>query len=164
MEEIIELKQQKIFKVYGSISLLRKYKQGDKEITVYLIDGKKFTGKLRWFDDYAIKVILSDGSITIPIHNIAQFECEHFLLDGEIDDNNRVFRGMARSTEREQEQLKKYRKNNELIHFYLKDEIEVRGRLQWLLEYVYAVRPEKSSRDCMITKRQILYYKKIEVN
>lgn len=165
MTEAVDNKQQqKVFKVHDSISLLKKYKLGGKEVTVYLTDGKKFTGQIRWFDDYAVKIILPDCSITIPIHNIAQCECEHFQLDGEVPDkNNRVFKGAAKSTDKEREQLKKYKQGNELIHFYLKDEIEVRGRLQWVLEYVYAVRPENSNRDCMITKRQILYYKKIEV-
>lgn len=166
MTETVENKQKKTFKVYdNSLSLLRKYKQGDKDVTVYLTDGKKFTGKIRWVDDYAIKIILSDGSITIPIHNIAQYECEYFQLEGELpDESNRVFKGAVQSTGKEKDQLKKYKQSKELIHFYLKDGIEVRGRLQWLLEYAYAVRPENSVRDCVITKRHILYYKKIEVN
>jgi sRNA-binding regulator protein Hfq len=165
MAEVAEPKKKGIFKVYGSSTLLRKYKLGGKEVTVYLTDGKKFTGQLRWFDDYAIKVILPDGSITIPIHNILQYECECFLLDGEVASNNtRVFKGLAQSTDKEKEQLNKYRNNNELLHFYMKDGSEVRGRLQWVLEYMYAVRPDNSKQDYMITKRQIMYYRKIEVN
>jgi sRNA-binding regulator protein Hfq len=99
----------------------------------------------------------------VPIHNIVYYQCEHFLLDGEVD-NVKVFKGRAITTEMEKEQLKKYKRNKELLHFYMKDGSEIKGRLQWYEDYVYAVRPEDGNRDYMITKRQILYYKKIEVN
>jgi small nuclear ribonucleoprotein (snRNP)-like protein len=132
---------------------------------VYITDGKKFTGQLRWYDDYAIKIILPDGSVTIPLHNIVHYECECFLAEGEVEyKGNNVSRGISPTTYREQERLEKYWKNNELIHFYLKDGSEVRGRLQWYLDHVYAVKPDNSSYNCMITKRHILYYRKIEVN
>jgi sRNA-binding regulator protein Hfq len=164
MAEVIELKKQGTFRIVGSLGLLRKYKLGGKELTVYLTDGKKFTGQLRWYDNYALKIILPDESITIPIHNIVQYECEHFLSEGEVEYKGKVSRGIAFPTNREKEQISKYKKNKELLHFYLKDGTEVRGRLQWVLEYVYAVRPDNSNHDFMITKRHIMYYRKIEVN
>lgn len=165
MGVITDNKQQRkfMFRVLGSTSLLRKYKEAGKEVFVYLNDGKSFTGKLRWFDDYAIKIILLDGSITIPIHNIVYYQCEHFLLEGEVD-NVKVFKGRAKPTDREGEQLKKYKRNKELLHFYMKDGSEIIGRLQWYEDYAYAVRPDNSKLDCTITKRQIMYYKKIEIH
>ncbi len=165
MAETVVNKKAKKFVVCDSMSFLWKYKYSGREITVHLTDGKSFTGKLRWFDEYAFKIILSEGSITIPIHNIIQYECEEFQLEGEQPSSNKnVFKYVKNpSTDKEKEQLKKYKYNKELIHFYLKDGIEVRGRLQWFLDYAYTVRPEDSNHDVMITKRQILYYRKIEV-
>jgi small nuclear ribonucleoprotein (snRNP)-like protein len=165
MAELSKPKKHDIFKIFGSISLLHKYRLGNKELTVYLSDGKTFTGKLRWFDEYAVKIVIPGARITIPIHNIIHYQCENFSLDGElVDNNNRVFRGQVRSTEREEEQLYKYKRDKELLHFYMKDGSEVIGRLQWYEDYLYAVRPDNSNKDCMITKRQIMYYRKIKVN
>lgn len=165
METVTDNKQQRTFsfRVLGSTSLLRKYKFAYKEITIYLTDGKSFTGKIRWCDDYAIKIILPDGSVIVPIHNIVYYQCEHFLLDGEID-NVKVFKGRAKPTEMEKEQLKKYKRNKDLLHFYMKDGSEIRGRLQWYEDYAYAVRPDNSEVDCTMTKRQIMYYRKIDIN
>lgn len=163
MVEMNDIKQ-RTFSVAGSLSLLRKYKQSNREVTIYLIDGKRFTGQLRWYDDYALKIILFDGSITVPIHNIVQYESENIMSEGEVDYKGKACRGKGFPTTRERQQLSKYKKEKNLLHFYLKDGSEVRGKLQWVLDYVYAIRPENSNRDYMITKRHILYYRKIEVN
>jgi sRNA-binding regulator protein Hfq len=163
MAEITD-KKQRTFSIASSLNLLKKYQRNNKEVTVYLTDGKKFTGQLRWYDNYAIKVILHDGSIIIPMHNIVQYECEYFLTGGEAEYTGTISRGPAFPTNRERQQLFKYMRNNELLHFYMKNGSEIRGRLQWVMEYVYAVRPDNSNRDCMITKRHIMYYRKIEVN
>ncbi len=163
MVEVNDLKQ-RTFSIAGSLNLLKKYKHNNRTITVSLIDGKKFTGQLRWYDDYAIKLILPDGSITIPIHNIIQYECEYILSEGEVEYKGKVLRSLMFSTNRENQQLYDYKNNKKLLYFYLKDGTEIIGRLHWVMEYVYAVRPDNSNRDFMITKRQILYYKKIEVN
>jgi cold shock CspA family protein/sRNA-binding regulator protein Hfq len=163
-EEVKEEVRAKIFIVYNSNNLLTKYKICDADLSVYLINGKKITGKLRWYDDYAIKLIMPDGSgsVTIPIHNIVYYECDHKLLDGEQDKIAKVFRGVPKCTNKEKNQLAKYKNDNELIHFYLEDGIEVRGRLKWYVDYLYCIKPENEDSDLHIIKRHILYYKKIE--
>ncbi|MEQ8186804.1 MAG: cold shock domain-containing protein [Candidatus Eremiobacterota bacterium] len=154
----------KTFIVYNSINLLTKYKIADSTLILHLTNGKTITGKMRWYDDYAIKIILSDGtgSVTVPIHNIIYYECNHIQLEGEQDKISRVFRGVPKCTNKEISQLTKYKKNNELIHFYMEDNVEIKGRLKWFVDYLYCIEPDNREPDCQIVKRHIVYYKKIE--
>ena len=165
-EEKQEKKQEKRFVVIGSTSLFTKYKLKDKSITVHLENQKSFTGKIRWYDDYAIKLILPDssGSITVPVHNILYYENEHFLLENEsaAKISKRVFRGVPKSTGKERQQLAKYKYKNNLVNFHLINGREITGKLNWYVDHVYSIKTEEGDRDYEITKRHILYYRKLE--
>ena len=139
IEEKNKEEKTKTFIVYNSINLLTKYKIADSNLTLHLTNGKTITGKMRWYDDYAIKIILPDGSgsVTVPIHNIIYYESNHTMLEGEQDKITRVFRGVPKCTNKEKSQLAKYKKNNELIHFYMEDNMEIKGRLKWFVDYLY---------------------------
>jgi len=166
MTEVKDDKQEKKFVVIGTASIFTKYKIKDKLITVHLIDGSNFTGKIKWYDDYAIKLFLSEdtGSITVPIHNILYYECEHFLLENEkvAKLSKRVFRGVAKSTDKERQQLVKYKFRKVPVHFYLKNGLEIRGKIKWYVDHSYFIETEEGDRDYQIIKRHILYYKKIK--
>jgi sRNA-binding regulator protein Hfq len=144
-----------------SSSLLMKYKRLDKEITVTLTDGSKFTGKIRWADDYSVKIILPDGSITIPIHNILYMDTI-YVPPSLHEFTYRVYHGRPLNTGREIQQLNKYMKSRELLHFYLENGVEIRGRLDSFESYIYFIKPVDGDRDYQIMKRHILYYKKID--
>ena len=158
--------QTKPFIIIGSTSQLAKYKFADRALTVYLRNGKTFAGKIRWYDDYAVKLIMPDGSgsITIPIHNILYYECEQFALENEKEGKfaKRVFRGVAKSTNKEKQQLSKYKKDNNLLNFYLSNGNEITGRLNWYIDYIYSIKSEEGNKDYQLIKRHILYYRKIE--
>ena len=213
--------EKKTFFIVGSHSLFAKYKNSEKDLTVFLVNGEKLCGKINFYDDYSIKLSLNDGSgsVTIPIHNIISYECEHFLVEGEEDgmiffkiteenfknlsdkvdtkklenlvdkgytrkkivkklisqgflddeidlilDNatmiEKVSRGVPKSTNRENQQLFIYKKQQEYVHFYLEDGHEITGRLKWFMDHLYCV--EDDERDYFITKRHILYYKRVD--
>ena len=153
---------QKIFTVNNYVSLILKYKKGDKSITVKLVDGHTFTGKIGWNDEYAIKIIYEFGSIIIPIHNVAVIECESFLLDEEIEITDKFFRGYTKPTNKEKEQLCKYMRDKELLWFCMSDGSVIKGRLNWFVNHAYVIKPDGSLKDCIITKRYIMYYRTIE--
>ncbi len=164
IEEKNKEEKTKTFIVYNSINLLTKYKIADSNLTLHLTNGKTITGKMRWYDDYAIKIILPDGSgsVTVPIHNIIYYESNHTMLEGEQDKITRVFRGVPKCTNKEKSQLAKYKKNNELIHFYMEDNMEIKGRLKWFVDYLYCIETDNKEPDYHIVKRHIVYYKKID--
>ena len=153
----------KPFLLRGSQSLFNKYRITNKEITVYLSQGREFTGRIDFWDDYAVKLILQDEEVMIPIHNILYCKFEHFLLENEKQNfYANVDRGMGYSSGREEALLNWYERKQSLLHFYMEDGVEVRGRLRWHLDYVYCIRPDGEVLDYLIHKRTILYYKKIE--
>ena len=153
------------FNVHNSRDLLTKYYKGGKELTIYIKGGSKFTGTLKWYDDYAIKIRRADksGSVTIPIHNILYYQCEHFQLDFEQKQSPRVCRKPPNSTDKEKLQIQRYKDNKELLHIYMEDGTEVKGRIQWYTAPVYSIRPDDEDWDYMIIKRHILYYRKIRL-
>jgi len=129
---------------------------------VHLRQDKEFTGKIAFWDDYAVKLILQDEKVMIPIHNILYCKFEHFLLENENQPFVNVDRGLAYSSGKEEIQLERYERRQQLLHFYLEDGVEVRGRLRWHLNHVYCIRPDGEVLDYLIHKRNILYYKKIK--
>jgi len=165
-ENNLDEKKEKPFTIIGANSLLTKYKMCDKSLKVHLKNGEVISGKIRWFDDYALKIINADesGSVTIPAHNISYYSCEHFLLEGEKDKTNKVFRGVSKSTDKEREQLFKYKRNKELVHFYLEDGTEIKGRFRWYVDHMYCVQSDPDEKIYNIIKRHILYYKKIDTS
>jgi len=213
--------EEKKFYIVGSNSLFTKYKKSDKELTVYLTDGTRLSGKIRYYDDYSIKLVMSDGSITVPIHNIVNYECDRFLMENEVDGitfsritedvikaledkintemlktildkdftdkklkkkltklnfsqedidlilnsvvrAEKVSRGVPKSSGKEKEQLFKYKHDNELLYFRLEDGFEIKGRLEWFLDHIYCVKSDGEDKLYFITKRHILYYKKLD--
>ena len=152
------------FRLNGSRSLFTKYRISHKEITVCIRQGKEFTGKIGFWDGFAVKLTLSDETITIPIHNILYCKFDHFLLENESSNFLNVDRKRAIISGLEEKQLDIHEKKQHLLHFYLEDGIEVRGRLRWYIDRIYCVRPDDEVLDYLIHKRHILYYKKILEN
>lgn len=152
------------FLLKGSRNLFLKYQRADKDITVYIRQGKELTSKILFWDDYAVKLILPDERITIPIHSILYCKFDHFVMENEALGLPNAFRGLPRTTGRENAQIDRYEKKQNLLHFYLEDDVEVKGRLKWHLPHVYCVRPDEEVLDYFIHKRHILYYKEIREN
>jgi sRNA-binding regulator protein Hfq len=153
----------KRFSVLNSRSLFTKYCSSGKPLKAYLRENKLFTGKIKWFDSYAFKLSLQDGSgnIIIPIHNILYYECEHVFREGEIEKES-AHRTPPDNTGQEESQLNRYWRKKTLLHFHLKNGIEIKGRLKNFQDYAYTVKPDDEDWLYRITKRHILYYKKIK--
>lgn len=153
--------------IYNSHALLSNYAHNKVTLTLYLKGNYKFTGTIGWFDDYALKIKLrtGEGNITIPIHNIIYYECDYYQREIQF---NRivewVYRNVPKSTLREETQLSRYKKTKELLHFYLEDGTEIRGRIQWYIQSLYCIRPENGDMDHLIIKRHILYYKELRAD
>ena len=134
----------------------------DKEIPIEteLIDGTKFSGKIKWFSEWSIALEL-EGKESEVIFNRLQMIYYSQLKENSLPEKEIEAMEAPEVGKAEISALQKFKDEKIPLLFHLKNNIEIKGILDWMEKLIYHVKSLDGEKEYNLYKSSVIYIERM---
>ena len=134
----------------------------EKEIPLEaeLIDGTKFTGKIKWFSEWAIALEVENRESEVIFNRLQMIYYrqlkKHSLSEKELEKLPDPNVGKV-----EINALQQFKEEKTPLHFHLKNNGEIKGILDWCEKLIYHVKSLDGEKEYNLYKNSVIYFERM---
>lgn len=142
------------------LKFLHDIKEKDIPIQAVLVDGTEFKGKIKWFSEWSIALEV-EGRQSEVIFNRLKMIYYSQLKDNRLSEEEIEKLPDPDVKKTEISTLQDFKNNKNPLVFYMKNNVQVKGTLDWFEKLVYHVKSLDGTKDYNLYKNSVIFFERV---